>query len=297
MDLQWFITFKAILDTGSFTNAAEKLGYTQSTVTSHIRQLENEFSVKLFDKIGRNMYLSDSGRRMLPKIDQIMDLVTELKIQTSKVKTYSGTLRLGIVETVLLNNMQRILHDFMEKAPQVELNIINSSCYTTREALKRGDLDIGILYMDTTGRRADPLLNEVPLTEVPLVMVGSGTKDSFWDMEKGLPLADLTYYFNDPRCVFHEIYKDYLADHGIVSKKALTMGNMETQLKMIEAGNGISYLPRFVVEKRLKSGSLRELPMDTSEKSVYIAYAMHKNKSISPAMSLFIELIKATPLI
>lgn len=297
MDLQWFITFKAILDTGSFTNAAEKLGYTQSTVTSHIRQLENEFSVKLFDKIGRNMYLSDSGRRMLPKIDQIMDLVTELKIQTSKTKAYSGTLRLGIVETVLLNNMQRILHDFMEKAPQVELNIINSSCYTTREALKRGDLDIGILYMDTTGRRADPLLNEVPLTEVPLVMVGSGTKDSFWDMEKGLPLADLTYYFNDPRCVFHEIYKDYLADHGIVSKKALTMGNMETQLKMIEEGNGISYLPRFVVEKRLKSGSLRELPMDTSERSVYIAYAMHKNKSISPAMSLFIELIKATPLI
>lgn len=297
MDLQWFITFKTILDTGSFTNAAEKLGYTQSTVTSHIRQLENEFSVKLFDKIGRNMYLSDSGRRMLPKIDQIMDLVTELKIQTSKVKTYSGTLRLGIVETVLLNNMQRILHDFMEKAPQVELNIISSSCYTTREALKRGDLDIGILYMDTTGRRADPLLNEVPLTEVPLVMVGSGTKDSFWDMEKGLPLADLTYYFNDPRCVFHEIYKDYLADHGIVSKKALTMGNMETQLKMIEEGNGISYLPRFVVEKRLKSGSLRELPMDTSERSVYIAYAMHKNKSISPAMSLFIELIKATPLI
>lgn len=297
MDLQWLITFKAILETGSYTNAAEKLGYTQSTVTSHVRLLENEFSVKLFDKIGRNMYLSDSGRRMLPKIDQIMDLMTELKIQTGQDQTYSGILRLGIAESVLIDKMQHIIHDFMEKAPQVELNIVTSSCYTTREALKRGDLDIGILYLDTAGRRADPLLHEVPLVEVPLVLVGSGTKDAFWDMEKGLPVADLTYYFNDPKCVFHEIYKDFLADHGISSGKSISMGNIETQLKMIEEGNGISYLPRFIVEKRLKSGSLRELPMDTVEKTVYIAYATHKNKSISPAMSLFIELIKGTPLI
>lgn len=292
MDLQWLVTFKAILETGSFTAAAEKLGYTQSAVTSHIHQLEKEFSVKLFDKIGRNMYLSEAGRQMLPKIDQITDLMTELKMQNSPDLHYTGTLRVGIAETMLMNKMQPALKKFLQTAPHVDLQISSFSCYNTREALKRGAMDLGILYLDLAGRRSDPLLTETPLAEVPMVMVGSGIHQVSWDMEKGLPIGDQTYYFNDVKCVFHDIYKDYLAQHGLAVGNAMAMGNIETQLNMIESGSGVSYMPRFVVQDRLDSGRLRELPMFSSEKTVYIAYALHKNKSISPPMSLMIDLIK-----
>ncbi|HEX9025463.1 MAG TPA: LysR family transcriptional regulator, partial [Clostridium sp.] len=55
MDIRHFKTFKSIIEEGNFSNAAMKLGYTQSTVTSQIQQLEQELSIKLFEKIGRNM--------------------------------------------------------------------------------------------------------------------------------------------------------------------------------------------------------------------------------------------------
>lgn len=292
MDLQWLITFKAILETGSFTSAADKLGYTQSTVTSHIHQLEQELSVKLFDKIGRNMYLSEAGRVALPKIDQITDLMMQLKMQNSPDELYTGKLRLAIVETILQNKMQPVLKQFMDRAPNVEVQIINTSCYTAREALKRGEVDIGLLYLDVAGRRRDDLLTETPLAEIPMALVGSGTHEVGWDMEKALPSSAQTYYFNDPKCVFHDIYKAYLERHGLSVGSTMALGSIDTQLKMIENGSGISYLPRYVVEDRLARGSLRELPINTEENTVYIAYSVHKNKSISPSMALFIDLIK-----
>ncbi|MFY4776502.1 LysR family transcriptional regulator [Metabacillus sp. RGM 3146] len=66
MELKYLQTLKTILETGSFLGAARKLNYTQSTVTFQIQQLEQELSVKLFEKIGREMVLTQAGEDILP---------------------------------------------------------------------------------------------------------------------------------------------------------------------------------------------------------------------------------------
>ena len=65
-------TFRTIVETGSFTAAAEKLNYTQSTITFQIGQLEQELSVKLFEKIGRRMVLTKAGDHLIPYVDEVM---------------------------------------------------------------------------------------------------------------------------------------------------------------------------------------------------------------------------------
>ena len=71
MDLRRFITLKTVVEEGSFLRASQKLCCTQSTVTFHIQQLEQEFSVQLFEKIGRRMCLTREGKKLLPHIYEL----------------------------------------------------------------------------------------------------------------------------------------------------------------------------------------------------------------------------------
>lgn len=72
MNTKSLVTFKTILEMGSFQKAADKLGYTQSTVTFQIKQLEDELALKLFEKIGRRMELTQAGKDILPYVDMIL---------------------------------------------------------------------------------------------------------------------------------------------------------------------------------------------------------------------------------
>lgn len=65
MNTKYLYTIKTVLETGSFQKAASKLNYTQSTVTFHIQQIEQELDIKLFDRIGRKMVLTQAGREIL----------------------------------------------------------------------------------------------------------------------------------------------------------------------------------------------------------------------------------------
>ena len=66
MDIRYLVAFQTILETGSFSKAANQLGYTQAAITFQIQQLEQELGIKLFERIGRNLQLTESGRQILP---------------------------------------------------------------------------------------------------------------------------------------------------------------------------------------------------------------------------------------
>lgn len=290
MDTQWLVAFNTILETGSITKAAEKLGYAPSTITFQIRQLEQELNLKLFDKIGRNIYLSDAGRQILPMVNQIADSLKQLKENCNPEGELSGHLTVAIVETVLANKMQEVLRLFVEQAPKVILSISSMTCTEVRESLKNGTIDLGILYMVDKGN--DPMLVETPLVKVNMALVGSGRKPVDWDMEKQLPTGTHTLFLTDSRCAFHGMYKRYLEAHGLPLNYTISIGSNEVMLQEIEHGMGISYVPEFIASDRIKDGRLRVLPMEDMGESAYIAYGLHKNKWVSPAVKLFIELLK-----
>ena len=79
MELKYLRTFKTIIDEGSFQNAAERLNFSQSTVTFQIQQLEQSLSVKLFERIGRKMAVTQAGKEILPHIDAILDEVDSIE--------------------------------------------------------------------------------------------------------------------------------------------------------------------------------------------------------------------------
>ncbi|EIL74033.1 LysR family transcriptional regulator [Escherichia coli 576-1] len=89
MDLRRFITLKTVVEEGSFLRASQKLCCTQSTVTFHIQQLEQEFSVQLFEKIGRRMCLTREGKKLLPHIYELTRVMDTLR-EAAKKEVGSG---------------------------------------------------------------------------------------------------------------------------------------------------------------------------------------------------------------
>ena len=111
MDLKYLNTFKTIVETGNFSNAAHKLNYTQSTLTFQIQQLEKELSFKLFEKIGRNMIVTQAGKDILPYIDMINQSVDQIKNYGKCTENLTGELKVVMPETLLTYKTQPILRN------------------------------------------------------------------------------------------------------------------------------------------------------------------------------------------
>lgn len=123
MDLRRFITLKTVVEEGSFLRASQKLCCTQSTVTFHIQQLEQELSVQLFEKIGRRMCLTSEGKRLMPLIHDLTRVMASIRQSAHQDAQPSGDLRVATGETLLAYKMPQVLQRFKQRAPHVRLSL------------------------------------------------------------------------------------------------------------------------------------------------------------------------------
>ena len=144
MNTKNFVTFKTILEMGSFQKAADELGYTQSTVTFQIKQLEEELNLKLFEKIGRRMVLTQAGKDIMPYIDMILQGVEQIGNYGKSLSEISGSLKMAIPDSILIYNMQPFIQAFTHEAPNVQLIIHSIESGEINQAVVDGSADIGV---------------------------------------------------------------------------------------------------------------------------------------------------------
>lgn len=121
MNTKYLITFKSILETGSFQKAAQKLDYTQSTVTFQIKQLEQELSIKLFEKVGRKMELTQAGKDIIPYIETILQASEQISNYGKSPAELKGSLRIAVPDSILIYNLQQFIQVFLHEAPKYSL--------------------------------------------------------------------------------------------------------------------------------------------------------------------------------
>lgn len=288
MDLRRFITLKTVVEEGSFLRAANKLCCTQSTVTFHIQQLEQELSLQLFEKIGRRMCLTESGKQLLPHVHDLTRVMASIRQAARQHGEPAGELRVATGETLLAYKMPQVLQRFKQRAPQVRLSLQSLNCYVIRDALLEGEVDLGVFYR--VGN--DEALTSIRMGEQPLVLVASPALPAvdFTRPEQHIPLS---LVINEPQCIFRQLFESQLRQRRITLDNTIELWSIESIKHCVAAGLGISYLPRFTVEKELQSGTLVELPFAASPFSISALCAHHAGKVVSPAMRVFMECVEA----
>lgn len=291
MDLKYLYTFRSIIDEGGFNKAAQKLNYTQSTITFQMNQLEQELSTCLFEKIGRKMVLTKAGESLIPYVDEILQSIDKLHSFESDLSEYQGDLRVGVAETQLCYRFPAILKEFHLKAPKARLFLRSMNCYDIRDELLNGTLDIGVFYEDVGGFGSSLVTYEIG-TFPTILLASPETQRQFPDFIKPDQVLSLPLVINEPNCIFRQMFEEYLREKSIRLGHTIELWSIPTIKNLVASGVGITYLPLFTVQEELKTEVLKEIGTDMEEPAITAVCGHHKNKWISPLMQLFIDLCK-----
>lgn len=289
MDLKYLNTFITIVEEGSFTKAAEKLNYTQSTITFQIGQLEQELSSQLFEKIGRHMVLTKAGTQLIPYVNDVLTSIDRMQYFKDDLARFQGSIKIGIAETQLCYQMPDILKAFHQQAPKARLFLRSMNCYDIRDELLNGTLDLGVFYEDVGGFGSN--LTTYLLDEYPVILVASP------EMKKICPdfiTPDqkilVSFIINEPDCIFRQLFEQYLREKSIIIDHTIELWSISTIKNLVKNNVGISFLPKFAVQEELDRGELVEINTGLANTKISAVCGHHKNKWISPLMQAFLNL-------
>jgi DNA-binding transcriptional LysR family regulator len=288
MEIRHFVTFNKVIEMGSFTLAAEHLGYTQSTVTSHIQALEEHLGVPLFDRLGRKVRLTEIGKKLIPYTQEILDTYGKIESITSEEKDIRGILKIAAPESLTVYRLEPILREYRKEFPHVSIRLSNASCGENKKAIVDGSADVAFVMLpqfEDSDLFIHPLMNE------PIVLVGS-PDCSLNSLPKNYENQKLSECLitNEKEGGYRKIFEEFLRDKGIVPSNIMELWSIEAIKRSVMSGLGIAYLPLMTVQDEIKEGKLKIIPCEADLKQIYSQVVYHKKKWIFPALSSFIEI-------
>lgn len=291
MELKYLQTFQTIVEEGSFSKAALKLNYTQSTITFQVGQLEQELSARLFEKIGRRMVLTKAGEQLIPYVEDVISSVDKMRNFENDLSEYQGDLHIGVGETLLCYQLPPVLKEFHRQAPKTRLFLRSMNCYDIRDELLSGTLDLGIFYEDVGGFGSN--ITTYPFGRFPVVLTSSPEirrlYPDFITPDQKIPIP---FIINEPACIFRQMFEKYLREKSIILDYTIELWNIPTIKNLVKSDVGISFLPKFSVRQELENGELTEIPTEITDSHISAVCGHHRDKWISPAMKLFIQLLQ-----
>ncbi|MEU8621297.1 LysR family transcriptional regulator [Streptomyces sp. NPDC048623] len=283
MELRLLVTFEKVAAMGSFTRAATELTYAQSSVTSQIRALESSLGVDLFERLGSRIRLTEAGERLLPYARQIIALADEARAAVTGGGEPAGTIAVGTMESLTSYRLTPLLELFHHRYPGVRLALRPTLGDATRQALRVGTYDLGLLMERETEHEG--LESEV-LTEEPLVLLASPRHPLAG--RTGLTAAELAgaaLVGTEPGCAYRDLFEAELRPYGPVFTE---YGTIEASKRGVAAGLGIALLPRIAVREELASGALVALDWQPPF-TLFTQIAWRRGKRLPEHVRLFVE--------
>ncbi len=285
-------TFVTIVQTGSFSKAAQKLNYTQAAVTIQIKKLEGELDTNLFDRVGRNMKLTSKGETFYKYAVDIMNMLEEAIDTVSLDKSISGNLSIGIVNSLCSNSFQNILKEYKKQFPVVTLSIL---IYTPRvlfDKLSSNELD----FLYVLDEKVSNLKFKTILEIEEEAVFTCCTNHRLANQEELSLKTLLTFPFilTEVNASYRRVLDLVLAKQEIEIKPFMSTKNTELICEMLVDNTAISFLPKFIIKDYIKENRLTVLDVPNLSISVAKQVIHHKDKWVTREMKEFFKLMHAT---
>lgn len=290
MNTKNLITFKTILEAGSFQKAADKLNYTQSTVTFQMKQLEEELSLKLFEKVGRRMELTQAGKDILPFVDTILQGAEQINNYGKELSEITGSLKLAIPDSILIYTIQPFIQAFSHEAPNIQLVINSIPSEDVNQAVMDGTADIGINCEKDS--YPDTIIHKYLGTYRILLVAAPFADSSLLDFMTPHQRKPFSLICNEPNGYYQLEMNKYLAEKDIVLEPYMKVQSIEAVKRCVMNNLGVAVVPTYSIVEELKNGSLIPVKTELDEKRYNSIYVYHKNRWISPQMELALNLLQ-----
>lgn len=268
----------------SISKAADKLNYSTSTIYEHLKSLENEVGVTLYNKANRGIYLTENGEIFLEYANKILDIVDDIHRRFYKS---SETLRIMASESSDFFVMKPLMDKFIIKYPDIEIDYTKATTDVAIEKILNGLCDVGVISEPgfSTSKVKCDFLCKLPLSFVASpkhICFKNGIVDS---REDNTLLSTMGFTVVSKLLVSKGLlFSDYFS-----SKK--NIGDLQTLKELAYEGIGISLLPTFLVEDDIAQGKLKLIPEFNEEFSsrIYILTELN-NKKVNKSVNNFVQL-------
>ncbi len=287
MDPANLIAFLEVARTGSFSQAAAHLHLTQPAVSKRISVLESALGVSLFDRVGRRVGLTEAGRELLPRAQQLLADIEEIRRAVGNLSgPLGGTLKVGTSHHIGLHRLPPVLRSFASRYPGVKLDLRFVDSEQAYEAVLAAELELGVVTLPPV---ADERLIARPIWRDPLVFV-AGTEHAL-GRQKRTTLSELAGYpalLPGAGTFTRQIVKRLFQEAGLELQASMTTNYLETLKMMASVGLGWSVLPATMLDASVVRLDVEGLQLQRTLGVVY-----HPRRMLSRAARAMLELLPA----
>lgn len=276
-----YIALQKIMELGSFTKAAEALGYTQSSISQMIASLENELSIKLLIRSRHGVKLTIEGTELYPFIERTILQYRAMQEKVNEIKGLeTGIIRVGTFSSITCHWMPQLIKGFQQRYPNVQFLFHQGDYTSIQEWIKTGAVDFGFVTppavtdLETIimkdGEMLAILPKSHPLADRTSIRVSEISGDPYILMEEG--------HFSEPLNAFEAA--------GLKPNIKYTIHDDYAVMTMVEAGLGVSILAELVLQRT--NFDIAKIPLDPP---IYrtLAIAYKDRHSLPVASQYFIK--------
>lgn len=273
--------FVEVAESGSFSIAASKLFLTQSAISKRIAHLEAQLDCRLFDRIGRQISLTEAGRTLLPQARQILhaleDAARSLQNLSAEV---TGRLSLAASHHISLHRLPPILRQYTRRYPEVELDLRFDESEVAYDRILRGDIELALI---TLAPQRDARVETETLWVDSLQYVVAN--DHPLATHPTPNLTQLNRYpalLPAPNTFTHQLVRERLSALGLQPNLGLSTNYLDTIRMMVRIGLGWSLLPETLIDQ-----DLTRLPIEREPILRPLGLIYHRDRTLSnPAREL-----------
>ena len=290
MELRNLITFIHVAELGSFTKAAEQLGYSQSTISFQIKQLEDELDCLLFERINHTITLTERGRELVSYAHQVRALTDDFKESLMKEEECKGHIHIVTPDSVCEEIIYSHYIDFHNKYPNISVKFTTADTSVMFDMLDHNEAD-AIITLDSHSYRKDYVIAKEEALSMHFV---TSSKSKFAG-KRNLKIFDIA---NEPFILteygqgYRRVLDKELAKKSLDISPVLEIGRTDIITRTLAESDMISYLPDFVTKELIDSGALCYLDVSDINIDIWKQLIYHKNKWMSKSLKTFIDYIK-----
>jgi len=288
MELYQLQTFVIVAEEGNLTRAAKRLYTTPSTISMHIKSLEEELGVQLFVRSNQGMAITAKGQQILDKARATLHAAQDLVNHATDIQTaLVGQVSIGLCSAPPYLKIPQLIQQIRDNYPGIDLLLDQSTTIQITESIVTNRLDMGFVY----GAVTHPMLEVHHLTQTELVVVVPSAWPTDFDPSDWHDLAASPWVSPLISCPFQQVVDEYLAQRGLTCQHRVQIDDERSRYELVKAGLGLSLLERYAADQGVAEGAVSIAPVDPLSVDLSLVYRVHERNQ--PLLHCVADLIAA----
>ena len=239
MELYQLRTFVTVADVGNLTHAAERLYTSQPAISAHIKALEQELNVKLFDRIPKGMRLTEHGKVLIEKAHLVLNTTNDLRIEASTLSgKLAGIVKIGLNTDAEFLQLSSLHQHLTTQSPQLKIHLTEGISIELLHEIRRGSLDGSFYFGDNTLKE----LESIHLANTTIVVAGAKKLTQQLENASIADLAKLPWIYPIPSCPYQKFVNHLFHDFSIKPKWIADASSERSMNALLRSGVGVALI-------------------------------------------------------